>query len=281
MSNKKAMFMRGGAAPLLYNLSIGNVADIIPDAATLATKFSFDAVDVTYFNIVGNDIQAFIDNTGFPVGTTYTHNVSAFAATLITFIRETDGLWEGGVDLGFDNCDSLTEVFTTATTFKAGQRTYRSCSFLKPENITINNIDFTGTNLSAFENISWANSTFDLTNQTSVINSGQSTRNMFRGGVATTIIDLRNVTTMTITGASNIRYIFDNCNAKIRLWSLTTFQTDPSVQSGVFGIVATSKIIEINVAQQTANAGGVHAELVQAIALGATVVYTDSSGTPI
>lgn len=263
---------------LPYNLELGNVSSFITNETDLSSKFSFDVGDISYFNINGNDVQAFIET---PLAGFYGCNTLAFAGTLITFTREYAGLWTANELQAFDNCDSLVEVLITAPAFNAGQRSYRSCSFLKPENFIVNTLDFTTTNLSAFENINYANSTFNLTAQTVVDNLGNSVRNMFRTATTTGVIDMRNVTSFILTGAGNIPHMFDNCNLKIRLWSCTTFMNDPSVSLGVFGIVATTKVIEINVAQQTANAGGVHQELVAAIALGATVIYTDSLGNPI
>lgn len=79
---------------LLYNTKIYNAAGYINSKSDLASKYSITDVNITYFNINGNDIEIFID-------TPYNVNNGAFMGMPITNYEDLDGMMRGIGDNSF------------------------------------------------------------------------------------------------------------------------------------------------------------------------------------
>lgn len=116
---------RFASASLLYNTVIGNMGGVITNATQLAAKLSIGAGSISYFNIDGNDVQAFID-------VPYNINASAFISSGITRYDDFDSLIRIINSQAFQSCSSLSSFDFSGVT-----RINHTAFFLTPNLLTI------------------------------------------------------------------------------------------------------------------------------------------------
>lgn len=255
------------------NLFIGGISSVIYTKAQLAFVLNVSETNLKYFKIIGSDIEAEVQADCKLAG-------SAFTNTDITYFKSYGNKVSELGALCFKNCLSLTEVdIESDGLLLYNKEHFENCSNLSPSNLKLPKI-FPGTRFAnTFSGIKNDGTTLDLS-KTLEINFTSSVSNNALDGLSTVSVDLRNCTKINLT-FSSFRGFFKGVDANIKLWSLTSLQSDPSAVTYIFGNTSMSKTIEVNVAMKTANSGSPHAELVDAISKGATVIYTDSSGNVI
>lgn len=266
------MFFGGSKKP---NIFIGGVGNTINSAGALSTYFNISASQIKGFKITGSDISARIDVPFEFVTPAFVND------TEITYFKSYENKLHYLESNNFKGCINLMEVEIEADYIDWGPigSIFENCSKLSPSKIKLPKIEAGNRYSNTFRNIKNDGTTLDLSN-TIIIDYMAAVSNNALDGLNSVSVDLRNCATINLI-FSSIRGLFKGVNGTVKLWRLTSLQADPSAVTSIFGDSSMNKRIEINIAMKTANAGSPHAELLDAISKGATVIYTDNIGNVI
>ena len=235
MRSQRRLVSPLSAVNLQPNTFIGGVAAEIPTAASLATKLAISESDISYFAIVGSDIEARI-NVDYPMpGSSFLSN------TAITYFNDADGLVTSLGSSSFSNATNLVSAkFKNATT--SGIEIFRQCASLTE--LVLTNMDSLDSvalfRVSIVELI--------LPNLTKALNavSNSSTSGCFREMGSVTLIDMPKCTQIGRTALDN----------------------------GVFLLIKTGCVINVDSSLATNNSGAMDGDLAYAVnSRGATVNF--------
>lgn len=254
---KKALFSVNKGSSLPYNTIIGGQGAITTTAADLETLLGLSVGDVTYFNLNGNDIEAFINTTYILSSAVFNGNSS-----ITSFLDLEDNCTDLSSQQTFNNTANLNSVKLNGITVGVNHSQFANSGIVSVES---NLTDFS-VNGNGFED------SFSLTDVTLPNFLTGSFQDFRDSGCA--VFDFPLLTELRGFSATGAARVFYNCtNATLVNIPLCDNMGSPSIDNQNFFNIPSGCVINVHSSLETANGGNPDEDLVYAASQGAIINY--------